>query len=144
MNLIFKVQTLQACGKKQLHCPTCFPCPVHSGGPTSFHSFQLILYLVLLVVFTWKSSIWNFCPPSKSPLSVFSILPVSLPVRNPRRDFSGSLSPGSTALPSQSWGLSCGPEQAYQSYPSSKVWISPLGIGYLLLTKESFSLFYTN
>ena len=45
MNLIFKVQTLLACGEKQLPCPTCFPFPVYSEEPTSFHSSQLILHL---------------------------------------------------------------------------------------------------
>lgn len=130
MNLIFKVQALQACGKKQLPHPTCFPFPVHSRRPNSFHSFQQILYLVLLVDFTWKSSNWNVCPPS----SVFSVLPASLPPRGKSAETRLGLSPR---------GSAAGPEKD-QSYPSSKVWISPQGICYLLLIKEIFSLFNTN
>lgn len=121
--------------------PTCFPLLVHCPGSTSFSSFQLTLYLVLVVVFTCKvlhlkclcffqvSSLSSQSdPPAPPRLSPF-----------PRRNSCKLL------CFSESWDnslLSPGVQlqllsKLVNATPPSKAWLSPQRILYLLHIKVS-------
>lgn len=127
--------------------PTCFPLLVPSPGSTSFSSFQLTLYLILVVVFTCKvlhlkclcffqvSSLPSqFDPPAPPRLSPF-----------PRRKSCKLL------WFSESWDNSLLSPGAQLQFLSKLVHATPPFKGltrptknFILATHKSFSLFYTN